>query len=1065
MPASNGNSGEVTGSRKSADRIFTIAPSQPFLPTLARAMLSGAVAEGLDPLEHPFALADSVVFLPTRRAARSFGVALLDAAREMTGNPSIVLPRIATLGDPDETEFLAGLSADFDLSGFSLETAEPVDTLQRKLVLARLTQQWVKSLTPAAHARYGEEQIVLPASAADALWLAEDLARLMDQVETEEADWRAICDVLPQEHAEWWQITQAFLDIVMQAWPEHLDELGLVNPARHRADLADIRIRALEENPPKGLVIAAGTTGSIPSTSRLLAAIAKLPNGAVVLPGLDINLPEEIIRQLQDNEERGRESVTSTHAQFGLCRLLKTLRIRHDQVNTLGKAGEAKAVREAVIQAALLPADASASWVESRAAYDGNAIREAFDGVTIVEAANERQEALTIALALRQAVENPAQSAALVTPDRELARRVSAELERFGIEIDDSAGQALANTALARFVKNMIRSAGNDTDPVAMAAFAKDALLFNGEEQPACELLELALFRFSARKPDAGCWAAVAAEAREQVKHSRYAPGTLRGLEEDGWEHLVDLAGRIDAALQPLCALSDRAEEIPAALFCESLLKAVIACTSDAQGESSVFGETGGEELGSFLDAMADQEESGFAFPAVQMAAVFDALIAPLRTRRAGRSHPRLHIYGALEARLQHHDVVILGGLNEGTWPSTASNDPFLNRPMRSALSLPLPERRIGLAAHDFSQISGAPKVIYSRAGRVGGSPAIASRWLQRLMTYLGEEQCKPLCARGDYYLACAGLVDAAEGPPKPAPRASYAPPVDARPKSLSITEIETWIRDPYAIHAKHVLGLFPLPPLIPLSDAAQRGTVYHDIVADFISGWRGPLGEEQRDAALERLAELTARRLEAEPLPVEIAASWKQRFGQIATGFVDWEIDRHQTISHSHCETDVVAGTEIAGTGFCLRGRADRIDIHHDGALTVVDYKTGARPSNKEARTLSPQLALEGALAARGAFDGVAKGEVASLLHVRLREGSAFKIDDITSRQDLSAADLAEKAYGELAGYIAAFAKPETPYVSQRAPVPNQSYPGDYDHLARVKEWSIGADDGGDGE
>ena len=199
--------------------------------------------------------------------------------------------------------------------------------------------------------------------------------------------------------------------------------------------------------------------------------------------------------------------------------------------------------------------------------------------------------------------------------------------------------------------------------------------------------------------------------------------------------------------------------------------------------------------------------------------------------------------------------------------------------------------------------------------------------------------------------------------------------------------------------------------------------------------------------------------------MPAEIAASWKQRFGQIATSFMDWEISRHHTLFHSHCETDVEANTEIAGTGFRLRGRADRIDIHNDGTITVIDYKTGARPSNKEARTLSPQLALEGALAARGAFEGIPAGEIASLLHVRLREGSAFRIDDITSRQELSAADLAEKAYGELAEYIAAFAKPETPYVSQRAPVPNQGYPGDYDHLARVREWSIGAEEGGESE
>ena len=1065
MSATDGSRKESGTPENPAGKVFTIPPSQPFLPTLAKAMLSGALAEGFDPLEHPFALADSLVFLPTRRAARGFGVALLDAAREITGSPSIALPRIATLGDPDEAEFLASLSFLPDISGFSLQGPEPVDLLQRKLVLARLTQHWAKSLTPALRERYGGEEIILPASAADALWLAEDLARLMDQVETEEVDWSAIRDVLPAEHAEWWQLTLAFLNIVMEAWPGHLEELGLVNPARHRSVLADLRIRTLQENPPKGLVIAAGTTGSIPSTSRLLAAISKLPNGAVVLPGLDTSLTTDVIRQLQESEERSRESVISTHAQFGMCRLLKTLRIRHEEVTALALPERAEAVRETAIHAALLPADQSASWTESRAGLDENELAEAFEQVAFLEAANERQEALAIALALREAVEDPAHSAALVTPDRDLARRVSAELERFGIEIDDSAGQTISITPLARFLRNMIRSADDGADPVAMAAFVKDALLFDGEERQACELLELALLRFAAQKPVAGNWAGSLRAAREQVEKSRHAPGPLRRLAAPDWERISILARRIDDALQPLCALWTGSGEVLPEAFCQALLEAFGACTADAQGNSNAFAGAGGEELEALLQTVAGQEVTDFAFPASQMAAVFDALVAPLRTRRAGRSHPRLHIYGALEARLQHHDLMILGGLNEGTWPSTASNDPFLNRPMRSALSLPLPERRIGLAAHDFSQLSGAPRVIYSRAKRVGGSPAIASRWLQRLVTYLGDAQSAALRARGENYLAYTRLIDATDGPPKPARRTSFAPPVEARPRSLSITEIETWIRDPYAIHAKHVLELHSLPPLIPLSDAAQRGTVYHDIVAGFILDWQGPLGEEQRDAALARLNDLAGKRLEAEPLPAEIAASWKQRFGQIATSFMDWEISRHHTLSQSHCETDVEANTEIAGTGFRLRGRADRIDIHNDGTITVIDYKTGARPSNKEARTLSPQLALEGALAARGAFEGIPAGEIASLLHVRLREGSAFRIDDITSRQELSAADLAEKAYGELAEYIAAFAKPETPYVSHRAPVPNQGYPGDYDHLARVREWSIGAEEGGESE
>ncbi|WP_075997714.1 double-strand break repair protein AddB [Salaquimonas pukyongi] len=1046
-------------------RVFTIPPSQPFLPTLARSILSGELSDSFDPLEHPLGLADSMIFLPTRRAARSFGVALLDAAREMAGHASIALPKIATLGDPDETEFLASLSPDAAEAGILLDSTEPVDMLQRKLVLARLTQHWVKSLQPALLERYGEEQIILPASAADALWLAEDLARLMDQVETEEVDWSAIRQLLPEEHAEWWQVTLAFLNIVMEAWPEHLGELGLVNPARHRANLADLRIRLLEESPPGGLVLAAGTTGSVPSTSRLLAAITRLPNGAVVLPGLDTGLPDDVVRQLQEGEEHGRESVASTHAQYGLCRLLKTLRIRHDQVKTLVVNRDMQTVREGVIHAALLPADNSSSWVESRTKQNEDELRKAFEGVAVLEAANERQEALAIALALREAVENTEHSAALVTPDRNLARRVSSELERFGIEIDDSAGLPLAGTGLARFVKVLIVSLGPNADPVARASLVKDRLLFGGEVQKAGELLELAALRFFRSAPKTGTWNERVVLARRQTGKSRYAPGQLRRLEAAQWENLSALASRIDTALKPLRDLLQDEAEMPVEHFCSALFEAAILCTANTQGESLAFDEAGGAELKTLLEAAAKKERSGFTLPPSQAAAVFEALIAPIRVRKPGRRHPRLHIYGTLEARLQHHDLMILGGLNEGTWPSSANNDPFLNRPMRSALSLPLPEQRIGLAAHDFSQLSGAPRIIYARAKRAGGSPAIASRWLQRLLTYLGDGQGKALTARGERYLAYARLIDATDGPPKPALRASYAPPVETRPKSLSITEIETWIRDPYAIHAKHILELHSLPPLVLPSDAAQRGTVYHDIVAAFIEQWEGPLGELQRNAALSCMAKLAEDRLEAEALPPEIAAGWKQRFGQIAAGFVDWEITRHHTLAESHCEKEVRTGTKIGKTGFCLRGRADRIDLHRDGSVTVIDYKTGPRPSNREARTLSPQLALEGALAARGAFNGVPSGNITALLHVRLREGNAFKIDDITSRQDLSAAALAEKAYDELADYIAAFARPDTPYVSQRAPVPNQAYPGDYDHLARIKEWSIGAEESGDGE
>jgi len=347
--------------------------------------------------------------------------------------------------------------------------------------------------------------------------------------------------------------------------------------------------------------------------------------------------------------------------------------------------------------------------------------------------------------------------------------------------------------------------------------------------------------------------------------------------------------------------------------------------------------------------------------------------------------------------------------------------------------------------------------VIYTRALRIDDAPSIASRWLQRLATYVGKDTYMEMVARGDTYLQLSDLIDKGE-PVAPSERPQPKPPVSTRPNRLSFTEIETWIRDPYAIYAKHVLKLYALPPLVREADPALRGTLYHEILAKFVEEWSGPINQ----TAEQKLEMIAADCFDAAELPTEIDAAWRPRFNEIGKQFLKWEASRRETIKTSFCEID--ANAEIGDTNFFLRGRADRIDLDHEGKLTVIDYKTGTNPSKLQARTTSPQLTLEGALASRGAFEGVPAAQINQLLYVRLKEGDAFKIDDIASvkknDEQKTAGELAEFAYEKLIDQIIAYRSAEQGYISQYIPAPGQTYKGDYDHLARIREWSIDASD-----
>jgi ATP-dependent helicase/nuclease subunit B len=417
-----------------------------------------------------------------------------------------------------------------------------------------------------------------------------------------------------------------------------------------------------------------------------------------------------------------------------------------------------------------------------------------------------------------------------------------------------------------------------------------------------------------------------------------------------------------------------------------------------------------------------------------------------------------VRILGPLEARLQHVDRVVLGGLNEGTWPPETRSDPWLSRPMRLSLGLDLPERRVGLAAHDFAQALGAPEVIMSRAAKAAGAPTVGSRFIQRIAALAGDRWEKAK-TQGHRYLAYAHMLDTPTGPPKPVPRPEPEIPVEARPAKLSVTDIEHWLRDPYTIYAKHVLRLVPLDPVDAAPGAADRGSAIHDAIGNFTKENTTGLPAAPEDELLARGKESFA------PLAdyAEAQAFWWPRFKRIAHWFAGWERERRPLLSAVHGETkgrlEIPLGGEIK---FTLTAQADRIEQRQDGQYVIVDYKTGAPPTSPQVRSgMAPQLTLEAAILRHGEFENVARGPVAELTYVRLRGGEPAgepKDIDFEDKTPDAYADIARTRLTEIA---TKFLIGGEPYRSLVHPMWKKQY-GEYDHLARVKEW---ASSGGESE
>jgi ATP-dependent helicase/nuclease subunit B len=1011
-------------------RIYTVPPGRPFLTALAEALLTGDLPIPGGARPGPLLLADTTLLLPTRRATRALQEAFLKAA----GGTALLLPRIRPIIGAAEEDLGALPSAEDLATDAAGELLPAISDMGRQLALAKLIIAWSDA----------EGGTRTPAQAAK---LARELARLMDAMEIEDVDPERMQSLVPDAFAEHWERTLAFLRIVTEAWPAHLEEHGLVSKMQHDKQLVLAQAQRLRERPPDAPVIVAGVMSSVPAVTELLGAVAALPNGAVVLPGLDQMLDEESWGSIVPQHPE--------HPQFGLKKLLDALGVRRQDVLPLpGPAREVpQRARTALVGEAMRPARTTERWHRFMAGVRTREMAQALAGVAILEAPGAEDEAEAIALILREVVETPGRTAALVSPDRELARRVAARLATWDLHMEDSAGQPLGKTSVGAFLDLVIEAAATRFEPVALMTLLKHPLCRLG--LPAAEFrlgwrtLELAAFRTPYFGNGLQGVEAALEKAWADLRARKRRPQGVRRLGPEDWKAARELVRRLGRALTPL-------EELfasPAKVSLDALVAAHIAAVEalgrvDAGKENGpLFRGDGGEEASKFLTTLRAEETAAPDMRAADYPAFYRSLAEEVTVRRRGPTHPRIFIWEPYESRLQHPDVVVLGSLNEGTWPQAADPGPWLNRPMRQALGLPAPEERIGDAAHIFTSLLGVGQVYLTRAAKIDGVPTVPSRWLLRLQALLaGVGHSAPA---DQPWLAWARERNALAGPARPVRAPEPRPALALRPRQLSATTIERWIANPYAVFAERILGLEMLPALGRPPDAALRGQIVHEALGRFAQRFPDKLPEDIC-AELVALARATLQEISGSP---RVAAFWAPRFDRFAEWFADTERGRRVGVQRTLAEVEGAIVLPGPAGPFTLKARADRIDIG-DGGLVITDYKTGNVKdlTTRAEQGRAPQLPLEAAIAAGGGFTGIAASAVSALRYISASGGeppgqdSPLDVDDV--------AQLARDAREGLIRLIAAFDDPAAPYRALRRARFNYRY-DDYAHLARVAEWS----------
>ena len=971
--------------------LYTIPSGTGFLKRLANGLLTMSREEG-DVNE--FSLSRMRILLPTRRAGRE----LRDAFLNLSPHKPVLLPRIQPIGDVDSDEI------ELYFNGFGLTTGDippAIIPLERQFLLSSLIQIKDKNL-----------------SLDSALSLANELSRLIDTVHTEDLDFLGLSKIVPDSLAIHWQKTLEFLEIITEFWPKILAERGQIDPADRRNRLLKSLGKLWTDYPPNTPIIAAGSTGSIPAAGELLKIISNLPKGLVVLSGLDVGLDDESWNAISD-----------THPQSTMRNLLYRMEKNRTDVRIWPESGESINPRLDLIRAVMLPTD-------TFGINENIHVEDGLKNLDIIEASSQREEAAVISLALREVMETPDKTACFVTPDRTLARRVMTALHRWGIEVDDSAGGALATTKGATFLTTLYRVIEDDFAPLALLDFLKHDYQ---KLIPEDDIVDFEKNILRGNKPAAGLQG-----LEKRLSLISYSSINLDKTFES-----------LNKNLTPLVKFKDG--EYKLSEFCQGLLE----CADLFSGEENfLWIRSESQALSNFMTGMMGYSDLVPPMTLATFGGVFRELLTSEKYRSDDEPHRRILILGQLESRLIHRDVMILGGLNEGTWPRDIGYDPWMSRPMRQNFGLPPSGRPIGLAAHDFAEHLSSHRVIITRCLKLDGVATAPARWLQKLRTILKANGLVTDWANQGRYLEWVRQLDR---PSLTIPLSALIPeprpPLAFRPQELSTTWIEKWMKNPYRIYAEKILKLKRLDPIDMDTIHADRGSFVHDVFLDFVRAYPHDMPIHAKEIIL-KIADEKLSNFESIQMHWHY---WWPRFERMIDWFIieeiKWRSDATPWIQEEKGILEVYANADT-NRKFVVTAKADRIDKlkSSDKGAAILDYKTGTPPPHYKIKNgTAPQLPIESLILSKGGYRNTALlPETMKYWKLSGSHANAGEVKNI----DLDMTDVVIETENGLTNLINLFEDSDTPYVARI--VSGKLYEDEkaYAHLARMSEWSSGESD-----
>lgn len=990
----------------------------------------------------PDILAQTTIFLPSKRGIR----ALQDAFLKRRKGRLLMLPSLRALGDGLDEE--PSLLAENDMTASHILTQKQVlSGGVRQLVLTRMILE---------HIRKKEMDMSYP----EAFALAVSMIGLLDSLQSERITFEELKNIDVGSYAKAWQDNVRILHVMTDIWPEFISQKNFIDPAPYRNAVLETLTQSWTNHPPQRPIIAAGSTGSMPASADFMKLIAHLPQGCVVLPGYDDAL-----------SQRDKAFLTADHPQFGLNNLVnhiapnnnkpiphwtsakKFLSVKHD-------------AKKRFFHELMRPSATAEEWFNIKKRISHDDIKHAIDGLKIISAPSEREEATAIALIMRETLETPHKTAALITPNRMLARRVKTELARWNIIPDDSAGIPLSDMPQGIFCKLLCDVIETNLAPVALLAFLKHPFVTMGMKsgyfKRPLRALEDDLLRGPTPPEGIDGLRQYLQSKINNIDKGRQSASELK----ERLTSIFNTLNIIEETLKPLLYMPDKSTMKD---FITALISVINKITLKSNDTGETFNRFWSDDSGKAMESMfldfANHSDLLGYIPVPALRGHLMEFTAKIPIRQSHGISKRLFIWGTPEARLQQTDHIILGGLTEGSWPISPDTGIWLSRTMRSSIGLSAPERRIGLSAHDLVQAACAPKVFLTHALKSDGSPLIPSRWLIRLENIIkglfdSQSDLNLMEQLKDRkYLKWASNLDKSDITLPPAKRPMPTPPAAVRPRKLSVTAIDTWIRDPYSIYAEHILNLRQKDPLHKEKAAADRGTMMHSVLQHFMEKEKNNISAKSQ-IIMDQIITDHIMQHNGDP---SITAFWRPRLKQIGTSFIKEEIKKHKYRKAILLEGRGQISFQTQAGEFILTARVDRIDRTNDNSLVIIDYKsseTSAASNKQVASGISPQIPLQAYIAQNGGFETINAAPVTGGEYIVLtgKKAVSYETLPIIPPKNSHCAlfqDITNHVSEGFISWVNRFDDEKTPYTSHFMPQ-YIKFEGHYDHLARVQEWSV---------